>query len=98
MKLSVVISVVDDPTGRTQPDGTFYKVFKIEAFYTVTYDRVPPAMNGWTNNNSKSGIINKYTAYADSIAQLESKISTLDIEYWGFPPSDSNTDTNNIGG
>ena len=50
-------------------------------------------MSGWEDNNSKAGVINKYIAYADTLADVESKISTLNISYWTFPPSDTSSDT-----
>lgn len=93
MKLSVIISIVPDPAGRKGLDGTVYEVFKIEAIYTNIGDFAPPAMSGWEDNNSKNAIIYKYTAYADNKADVESKISTLNVSYWIFPSSGSSTDT-----
>ena len=93
MKLSVILSIVPDPAGRKGLDGTVYDVFKIEAIYTNTDENTPPAMSGWEDNNSKAGIINKYVAYSDNLAGVESKISTLNVSYWAFPPSDTSNDT-----
>lgn len=91
MKLSVIISVVKDPTGRTIPGGDVFDVFKLEAFYTSTDDNTPPAMAGWSDNNSKLGTINKYIAYADNLADLYSKIYALNISYWTFPSASNSS-------
>ena len=93
MKLSVIISIVPDPAGRKALDGTVYDVFKIEAIYTNTGEQVPPTMSGWEDNDSKVGVIYKYIAYADSLADVESKISTLNVSYWSFPPTDTSSGT-----
>ena len=93
MKLSVILSIVPDPAGRKGLDGTVYDVFKIEAIYTNTGEQVPPSMSGWEDNDSKVGVIYKYIAYADSLADVESKISTLNVSYWAFPSSDTSNDT-----
>lgn len=100
MKLSVIVTVVKDPTGRTQPNGDLFDVFKLEAFYTNIDDNIPPSMAGWQDNNSKLGITNKYIAYADNLTDLYSYIYSLNINYWTFPSSsNSNTETSaNIGG
>ncbi len=93
MKLSVILSIVKDPAGRAGLDGKIYDVFKIEAIYTNTGDATPPTMSGWENNNSKGAVIYKYNAYADNLASVETKISTLNISYWAFPPSDTSSST-----
>lgn len=93
MKLSVIISIVKDPSGRTLADLTVCDVFKIEAIYTNIADFAPPAMSGWEDNNSKDGVIYKYIAYADNKADLESKISTLNVSHWAFPSFGSSTNT-----
>lgn len=89
MKFNVLITVVKDPLGRKDANNQIYDVFKLEAYYTNMYDNPAPTMSGWEPDTTKIGLVNKYVAYADSLADAESKIQTLITLYWNFPPNDT---------
>lgn len=89
MKLNVIISIVKDPLGRKDANNQVYDVFKLEAVYTNNGDNPAPTMTGWEPYLTKIGLVNKYVAYADSLADVESKVQTLITLYWNFPPNDT---------
>ena len=97
VKLTVSISVIPDPSGRTMLDGSKYDVFKAVAVYFVGDNSTPAVLTGWTGDYDKTSQIKKYTAYADNLEDLEALIDELDVSMFVFPPApDTPSDDTNL--